>query len=71
MATPDAAVLDESSLVLKFQAMNEKIMNWFVVNVLALSVKNRTFLFFSRRDVSCPTIIELCTPRGSISCLPV
>ena len=65
--TLGAAAPDESSLILKLQAMTEKILNWFDINQLALNVKKSYLLIFSRTGVSCPTITELPTPRGSIS----
>ena len=65
--TLGAAALDESSLILKLQAMTEKILFWFDINQLTLNVKKSYLLIFSRKGVSCPTITELHTPRGSIS----
>ena len=66
--TLGAAVPDESSLILKLQAMTEKILNCLDINQLALNVKKKSYLLiFSCKRVSCPTITELPTPRGSIS----
>jgi len=67
--TLGAAALDESSLILKLQAMLEKIFIWFNINKLALNVKKSyVLIFFSRKGVSYLTIAKLPTPRGSISC---
>ena len=47
--------------------MTEKILFWFDIDQLTLNVKKSYLLIFSRKGVSCPTITELHTPRGSIS----
>ena len=65
--TLGAAASDESSPILKLQAVTEKILFWFDPNQLALNVKQSYLLIFPRKGVSCPTITELLTPRGSIS----
>ena len=65
--TLGAAAPDESSLILQLHAMTEKILVWFAINQLTLNVKMSYLLIFSRKGVSCPTITELHTPRGSIS----
>ena len=44
--TLGAAALDESSLILKLQAMTEKILFWFDINQLALNVKKPYLLIF-------------------------
>ena len=44
--TLGAAALDESSLILKLQAMTEKILFWFDINQLTLNVKKSYLLIF-------------------------
>ena len=47
-----AAALDESSPIIKLQAMNGKILNWFDINQLALNGKlSYLLVFFSYRRV--------------------
>ena len=65
--TLGAAAPDKSSLILKLQAMTEKILFWFDINQLTLNLKKSYLLIFSRKGVSRPTITELHTPRDSIS----
>ena len=61
---------DESSLILKLQAMTEKILFWFDINQLTLIVKKSYLLIISCKGVSYPSITELHTPRDSINCPP-
>ena len=53
-----AAAPDESSLILKLQAMTEKILFWFDINQLTLNVKKSYLLIFSRKGVSCPQLLS-------------
>ena len=56
--TLGAEAPDESSLILKLQAITEKILFWFDINQLTLNVKKSYLLIFSRKGVSSPTITE-------------